>query len=88
MDKSRRKGSTGTRRQKTGRSQNVPVVQMYDGIWYRVKGYTYTECCDCALTHKEQYRLIDGHLEWTAVRDDVRTAERRKELGIKVTRKR
>jgi hypothetical protein len=61
---------------------------MYDGVWYRVKGYTHTECCDCALVHQEQYRLVDGHLEWTAVRDDEQTAKRRKELGIKVTRKR
>lgn len=90
MDKSRRKGSTRSGKAKAGRSKDVsiPVVQMYDGVWYRVKGYTYTECCDCALTHKEQYRLVDGHLEWTAVRDDERTEERRKELGIKVTRKR
>lgn len=88
MDKRRRKGSARAGGPKARRDANVPVVQMYDGIWYRVKGYTYTECCDCALTHKEQYRLIDGHLEWTAVRDDVRTTERRKELGIKVTRKR
>ena len=88
MDKSRRKSAAGTSHKKARRSQNVPVVQIYDGIWYRVKGYTHTECCDCALTHKEQYRLMDGHLEWTAVRDDKRTDERRKELGIKVTRKR
>jgi hypothetical protein len=52
-----------------------------------VKGYTFTECCDCALTHKEQFRLVDGQLEWSAVRDDKRTDERRKELGIKVNRK-
>ena len=88
MDKSSRKDSAGSRSKARGRSQNVPVIQMYDGVWYRVKGYTYTECCDCALTHKEQYRLVDGHLEWTAVRDDKRTDERRKELGIKVTKKR
>jgi hypothetical protein len=68
--------------------KKIPTVQMYDGVWYRVKGYTHTECCDCALVHKEQYRLVDGHLEWAAVRDDKRTEERRKELGIKVTRKR
>ena len=90
MDKSRRKGSARSGKPKAGRSKDVsiPVIQMYDGVWYRVKGYTHTECCDCALVHKEQYRLVDGHLEWTAVRDDERTEERRKELGIKVTRKR
>ena len=60
-------------------------VQTYEGSWYRVKGYTHTECCDCALVHKEQYRLINGHLEWKAEVDRERTDQRRKELGIKVT---
>jgi len=88
VDKRRRQSSARVSRPKARRNENVPVIQMYDGVWYRVKGYTHTECCDCALVHKEQYRLVDGQLEWTAVRDDARTAERRKELGIKVTRKR
>ena len=60
------------------------AVQITDGTWYRIKGYTHTECCDCALVHKEQYRLIDGHLEWKAERDDEATALRRKELGVRV----
>jgi len=60
-------------------------VQTYEGSWYRVKGYTHTECCDCALVHKEQYRLIDGHLEWKAEVDREATAKRRKELGIKIS---
>lgn len=60
-------------------------VQTYEGLWYRVKGYTHTECCDCALVHKEQYRLIDGHLEWKAEIDEEATATRRKELGIKIS---
>ena len=44
----------------------------------------HTECCDCALVHKGEYRLNDGHLEWRATRDDRATRKRRKELGIKV----
>ena len=67
--------------------KKIPVVQMHEGSWYRVKGYTYTECCDCALTHKEEYRLVDGHLEWKAVLAPDRTDKRRKELGITVKRK-
>ncbi len=67
--------------------KKIPVVQMNEGTWYRVKGYTYTECCDCALTHKEEYRLVDGHLEWRAVLAPDRTDKRRKELGITVKRK-
>jgi hypothetical protein len=38
------------------------------------------------LVHKEEYRLVDGHLEWRAARDDKATNKRRKELGIKVDR--
>lgn len=88
MDKSRRKGFPRAGQKKAGRGDDVPfpVIQVYDGVWYRVKGYTHTECCDCALVHTEQYRLVDGHLEWSAVRDDERTNQRRKELGIKVVK--
>lgn len=59
-------------------------VQIEDGKWYRVRGYTHTECCDCALVHKEEFRLVDGHLEWRAVRDDKNTDKRRQELGIQI----
>jgi hypothetical protein len=61
-------------------------VQIEDGKWYRVRGYTHTECCDCALVHREEFRMVDGHLEWRATRDDKATDKRRKELGIKVDR--
>jgi hypothetical protein len=66
--------------------KKMTVVQMEEGKWYRVRGYTHTECCDCALVHKEEIRLVDGHLEWRAFRDDKETDKRRKLLGIKVTR--
>jgi hypothetical protein len=68
------------------REKYIPV-QIEDGKWYRMKGYTHTECCDCALVHKEEFRVIDGHIEWKAVRDDKATEKRRKELGIKITKK-
>ena len=62
-------------------------VQIEDGKWYRMRGYTHTECCDCALVHKEEFRVVDGHIEWRAVRDDKATEKRRQELGIKITKK-
>lgn len=86
MDKGRRKSSARTRKKKARRDAPLSVIQVYDGAWYRVKGYTHTECCDCALIHKEEIRLVDGHLEWRAMRDDAETNRRRKELGIKVHR--
>ena len=61
-------------------------VQIAEGKWYRIRGYTHHECCDCGLVHKEEYRMSDGHVEWRAMRDDAQTAKRRKELGIKVSR--
>ncbi len=87
MDKGRRQGSSGAGKKKARRNGDVSVVQIFDGAWYRIKGYTHTECCDCALVHKEEIRLVDGHLEWRAMRDDKETDRRRKELGIKVTRR-
>ena len=68
------------------REKYVPV-QIEDGKWYRMRGYTHTECCDCALVHKEEFRVVDGHIEWRAVRDDKATEKRRKELGIKIVKK-
>lgn len=68
------------------REKYVPV-QIEDGKWYRMRGYTHTECCDCALVHKEEFRVVDGHIEWRAVRDDKATEKRRKELGIKIIKK-
>lgn len=68
------------------REKYIPV-QMEDGKWYRMRGYTHTECCDCALIHKEEFRILDGHLEWRAIRDDKATEKRRKELGIKLNKK-
>ena len=61
-------------------------VQIIDGSWYRIRGYTHHECCDCGLVHREEYRMNDGHVEWRASRDEKLTAARRKKLGIKVTR--
>ena len=68
------------------REKYIPV-QIEDGKWYRMRGYTHTECCDCALVHKEEFRVVDGHIEWRAVRDDKATEKRRKELGIRITKK-
>jgi Zn-finger protein len=68
------------------REKYIPV-QIEDGKWYRMRGYTHTECCDCALVHKEEFRVVDGHIEWRAVRDDKATEKRRQKLGIKITKK-
>lgn len=61
------------------------AVQIVDGVWYRMKGYTHTECCDCALVHREEFRVVDGCIEWRATRDEKQTAARRRERGIVVS---
>lgn len=67
------------------RGKKYAAVQIVDGVWYRMKGYTHTECCDCALVHREEFRVVDGHIEWRASRDDKQTAIRRRERGVVLT---
>jgi len=69
------------------KGSDYKAIQIEDGKWYRQSGYTHTECCDCALVHQEEYRLVNGHLEWRVARDDQATEQRRKELGIQIKRK-
>lgn len=69
------------------KKQDYTPVQITDGSWYRAAGYTHTECCDCALVHKEEVRLVDGHLEFRLTVDHKQTKQRRKKLGIEVTRR-
>jgi len=37
--------------------------------------------------HKEEVRLVDGHLEFRLTVDRKQTKQRRKKLGIEVTRR-
>ena len=62
-------------------------VQINEGSWYRAGGYTHHECCDCALVHREEFKLERGVLYWRAFRDDKETAARRKELGVKLSKR-
>lgn len=69
------------------KKEKYTPVQITDGAWYRAAGYTHTECCGCALVHKEEVRLVNGHLEFRLTVDHKKTQKRRKELGISVTRR-
>jgi hypothetical protein len=69
------------------KKEKYTPVQITDGEWYRSAGYTHTECCDCALVHKEEMQLVNGHLEFRVTVDQKKTKQRRKELGIFVTRR-
>jgi hypothetical protein len=62
-------------------------VQINDGSWYRVKGYTHSQCCGCGLVHKEEFKLENGELYFRVTVDEKETAAQRAALGITVTRK-
>jgi len=48
--------------------------QVTDGEWIRVPKRGYKEqCCDCALTHRINFRIVDGHIEIQTFRDPKAT---------------
>lgn len=53
------------------------TVQIHNGEWTRVKGFTHEVCCDCGLEHKLEYRLNDGMLEYRSTREEKGTRENR-----------
>jgi len=58
-----------------------------DGEWVRpiVRGYR-TQCCDCGLVHKMDFRIRDGRIEFRAYRDGRATGGARASQKIKVKR--
>ncbi len=38
------------------------ITQVYNGDWVDVTDGTITACCDCGLTHTEQYAVLDGRI--------------------------
>lgn len=54
--------------------------QVYDGEWIRPtpqRGHKMA-CCDCGLVHRIDFRVVDGRVEFRAVRDTRATARRRR----------
>ena len=49
--------------------------QATDGEWIAPKRRGYKEqCCDCGLTHTMYYRLVNGQIQYKAIRDKKTTA--------------
>ena len=50
-------------------------TQILDGEWIRTikRGYS-EQCCDCGLVHDIQFRIVDGRVEYRAVRNNRATA--------------
>lgn len=50
-----------------------------DGEWLPVQKRGFREqCCDCALIHRVNYRIVDGAIEVQSFRDNRATAAARR----------
>lgn len=55
-----------------------------DGEWVRPARLGYKmACCSCGLVHRMQFRVVKGHVEFRAWRDNRATAQRRRKNGYK-----
>jgi len=44
------------------KKKKIRMVQMEDGVWYKVGRFTHHACCDCGLIHEVKYKWEDGQL--------------------------
>ena len=68
-------------------AETLQTVQLEDGEWVESGRFDLHECCDCSLTHKVEYRLIDGKLYERWTRDPVETRKRRRKSNKAVVKK-
>lgn len=52
--------------------------QIYDGDWLKAAKSHYIKCCDCGLTHRFNFRIIKGRIEFRAFRIKRRNEIRNK----------
>ncbi len=58
--------------------------QIVEGEWVQpVKSGFLHQCCDCALTHRTDYRVIDGKVQFRVSVDRRKTAASRRKLKFK-----
>lgn len=57
-----------------------------DGEWVQPVERNYLMmCCDCALVHRVDFRVVDGRVQLRAARANGYTRAQRKRRGIRVT---
>lgn len=60
--------------------------QIHDGVWYAV-GHggapLMEECCDCGLTHRQEWKIENGRFYFRYTVDRKATKAARKRRGIK-----
>jgi hypothetical protein len=58
--------------------------QGYDGEWIQPQTPGYKiGCCDCGLVHKLEFRIVKGHIQICATRDNRATASKRRSKKFK-----
>jgi hypothetical protein len=59
--------------------------QIVDGSWHQWdRKDNWEECCDCALTHRAEYKVVNGKIWFRCWREDKLTNAKRKRRGIKI----
>jgi hypothetical protein len=58
------------------------IQQTIDGEWMTpTETEFYRACCDCGLTHREEYRVHEGKVQYRVWRDREETAKERERTG-------
>ena len=52
-------------------------IQIVEGTWYHLGHYDRAECCDCGLTHREEFKLENGRIWFRTQRDEAATRQAR-----------
>lgn len=59
--------------------------QVQDGDWHRWhRKDNFEECCDCGLTHRVEYKVVNNQIWFRCWREDKLTDRKRKRRGIKI----
>lgn len=63
-------------------------ADLEDGKWYTFERNTehYRICSDCSLTHREEFRIRKGRIQYRLFRVDEETQRQRRRKRIKVKR--
>lgn len=58
--------------------------QLQDGEWMAPKRKGFKEqCCDCALVHVVDYKIVNGQIQFRSRRDNRATAAARRKFEFK-----
>ena len=60
-------------------------IQQYDGDWMDITDRDANVCCDCGLTHKTKYVILEGRILEMVFRDVKMTANFRRMEDIKAS---